>query len=240
MIIGIESFRNWFRGYEDYYVLIGGTACEILMNEIGTGFRATKDIDMVLLAESLDESFVTHFWEFVKIPGYEHRHKSIDKPIYYRFTNPKSSEYPTMIELFSRRIEGVELPNNATVMPLQIGDDIASLSAILLDDVYYSLLRSGVTILDSLPVLNAAYLIPLKAKAWLDLSERKANDMHVDSKDIKKHKNDILRLSALLSPDAVYTLPAAIMEDMRRFLHRVEDPHLFVRVASAFGLSTHL
>ena len=49
--------------------------------------------------------------------------------------------------------------------------------------------KHGVTVLD------AAYLIPFKAKAWMDLTDRKAAGEHVDSKNIKKH-NSILRTHA--------------------------------------------
>lgn len=35
MVTGLESFRRWFRGFEDQYVIIGGTACDILMAEAG-------------------------------------------------------------------------------------------------------------------------------------------------------------------------------------------------------------
>ena len=37
-----------------------------------------------------------------------------------------------------------------------------------------------------------------KAKAWLDLTERKNAGENVDSKNIRKHKNDVFRLTALL------------------------------------------
>ena len=51
MVRGIESFRDWFHDYKDQYVIIGGTACDLLMREEGLDFRATKDIDMVLIIE---------------------------------------------------------------------------------------------------------------------------------------------------------------------------------------------
>lgn len=54
MVRGIDSFRDWFRGYEDQYVIIGGTACDLLMTEEGLDFRATKDIDLVLIVEAGD------------------------------------------------------------------------------------------------------------------------------------------------------------------------------------------
>lgn len=44
MVRGIESFREWFRGYEEQYAIIGGTACDLLMTDRGLDFRATKEI----------------------------------------------------------------------------------------------------------------------------------------------------------------------------------------------------
>lgn len=31
MVPGIESFKKWFKGNEEQYAIIGGTACDILM-----------------------------------------------------------------------------------------------------------------------------------------------------------------------------------------------------------------
>ena len=54
MVTGIDSFKEWFKGSEEQYAIIGGTACDILMTEEGLDFRATKDIDLVLIIEALD------------------------------------------------------------------------------------------------------------------------------------------------------------------------------------------
>ncbi len=48
-------------------------------------------------------------------------------------------------------------------------------------------------------------LIPFKAKAWLDLKERKLNGDQVDSKNIKKHKNDVFRLALLITANGLHT-----------------------------------
>ena len=48
MVTGIDSFKEWFKGSEEQYAIIGGTACDILMTEEGLDFRATKDIDLVI------------------------------------------------------------------------------------------------------------------------------------------------------------------------------------------------
>ncbi len=49
MVTGIESFKKQFEGMENQYTIIGGTACDLLMSEAGEDFRATKDIDIVLI-----------------------------------------------------------------------------------------------------------------------------------------------------------------------------------------------
>ena len=46
-----------------------------------------------------------------------------------------------------------------------------------------------------------------KAKAWMDLTDRKAAGEHVDSKNIKKHKNDVFRLTELIDPTAKVVAP---------------------------------
>ena len=71
MVLGIESFREKFKDYTDYYTIIGGTACDILLTEADLPFRATKDIDMILIMEDNFPEFVTIFWEYIKEGGYK-------------------------------------------------------------------------------------------------------------------------------------------------------------------------
>ena len=40
-------------------------------------------------------------------------------------------------------------------------------------------------------MVGAPQLIALKARAWLDLTEREKRGEKIDSKTIKKHKNDV-------------------------------------------------
>jgi len=67
MVYGIEKFKEYFSDYTGQYVFIGGTACDILLEEIGSTFRATKDLDMVLIIEALDESFGKKFWNLSRM-----------------------------------------------------------------------------------------------------------------------------------------------------------------------------
>ena len=62
MVRGLDVFRRRFAGLEDRYVLIGGTAVDIAMDDAGLPFRATKDLDIVLHVESLDVEFARLFW----------------------------------------------------------------------------------------------------------------------------------------------------------------------------------
>ena len=223
MVTGIDRFRDWFHGYEEQYAIIGGTACDLLMSEEGMDFRATKDIDLVLIVEAITPDFGRRFWQFVQEAGYEHCNKSTGLPQFYRFSHPTSAGYPFMIELFSRRAEANALPENAVLTPLPMDDDISSLSAILLDDDYYQLVRSGTTVVDGINVLDAAYLIPFKAKAWLDLTQKKASGQSVDSKNIRKHKNDVFRLSTLLTQQAQVAVSDSVLADLRAFLTAMRD-----------------
>ena len=122
MVTGIESFKEWFKGNESQYAIIGGTACDILMTEEGLDFRATKDIDLVLIIEAVDVAFGRKFWDYVKQAGYEHCNKSSGVPQFYRFSHPTSNRYPAMIELFTRKLDAIQLPDDAVLTPLPMDE----------------------------------------------------------------------------------------------------------------------
>lgn len=90
MVKGLGRFREHFSAYSDRYVLIGGTACTLAMEEAGLDFRATKSqsLNIVLRIETLDPDFGNAFWEFIKTGGYQHRQKSTGKELFYRFYSP--------------------------------------------------------------------------------------------------------------------------------------------------------
>ena len=118
-----------------------------------------------------------------------------------------------MIEIFSRNPDFIILEDDAVLTSLLIDDEISSLSAILLNEAYYELLKTGQKMVDGIPVLSPTCLIPFKVKAWLDLKECKLNGDQVDSKNIKKHKNDVFRLALLITANG-YTLSARSIENL--------------------------
>ena len=59
MVRGLEQFKAFFSEFEDNYVIIGGTACEIHEEIYAQTPRATKDIDVILIVEALSKEFVS-------------------------------------------------------------------------------------------------------------------------------------------------------------------------------------
>ena len=79
---GLDQFRQFFAAHADQYVLIGGTAATLAMEEAGLTFRATKDLDVVLHIEALDAGFGETFWRFIEAGRYEIRQASATgKPV---------------------------------------------------------------------------------------------------------------------------------------------------------------
>lgn len=123
-----------------------------------------------------------------------------------------------MLELFSRNPDALELAENQTIVPVAKEADHHSLSAILIDDVYYEFLQSRRTEKDGVRFASVSALIPLKARAWLDLTARRERGEKVDSKDIDKHRADVFRLAATLPGEQGPETPPAVQADLSRFL----------------------
>lgn len=223
MVKGLDVFKKHFESFDGMFVVIGGTASTLVLEEGGLGFRATKDIDIVLYVEALTPEFAEAFWDFVEAGEYQNTQQSTGQRLFYRFNKPKNEAYPEMVELFSRQPDAIKLREGSRLTPIPVDEEVASLSAILMDDAYYALARDGGTIIDGMPVLGAEYLIPFKAKAWLDLSQRRDAGERVDDKDIRKHKNDVFRLYQIISLDTRIGLPTDVADDLKAFLDAMED-----------------
>lgn len=222
MIKGLEVFKRHFNPFINNYVLIGGAACMLAMEKIGLDFRATKDLDIVLCIEVLDVKFGEAVWDFIKAGNYQYRQQSTGKKLFYRFHSPKVSDYPQMLEFFSRKPDSITLVKNNNLTPIPIDEEVSSLSAILLDDDYYSLILAGKQDIDGLSALGPEYLIPMKVRAWLNLSAL-YTEGKVNQKDSRKHKNDIIRLYQLLSANIRINLPLNIKQDILKFLNELRQ-----------------
>ena len=91
--------------------------------------------------------------------------------------------------------------------------------------------------IEGIAILDAVHLIPLKVKAWSDLSEKKANGMSVDSKDVKKHKNDVYRLCTLLTPETQMEVPANIYNEVQNFIEYIKTDDIDLRQLGIRGMT---
>ena len=222
MVNGLQTFQRHFAAFQDTYLLIGGCACDIHFEAFDLPFRATKDLDIVLCVEALSDDFLRAFWQFVRQGGYETRQRGSGGRQFYRFAKPARPDYPYMLELFSRQPGGLSLAEDVHLTPIPADGDVSSLSAILLNEEYYHLLMQTRMVVNGICLASAPVLLVLKAKAWLDLSERRASGGQVDAKDIRKHRNDIARLAAVV-PTQPIPLTPAIADDMAAFLRAYAD-----------------
>ncbi len=165
MVNGLDVFARFFADDASRYVLIGGVATHLVLEQAGLPARATKDLDIVLCVEALD----------------------------------------------------------AHLTPVPFEQEVQSLSAILLDAAYYAFLHAHTMQLSGVNMVTGKALIPLKARAWLDLSARKAADAQaVDGRHIAKHRNDVLRLAQLLADGERIPVPPSITADVAQFVQAVQ------------------
>jgi hypothetical protein len=140
MVRGLKLFADYFAGYEDHYVLIGGAACDIWLSKAEFRPRATKnlDLDLVLVIEAVDSTFIARFWAFIREGGYTRSEVSDGQRRCYRFAKPIHEDFPFMLELFSRRIGLLEQSTPGSIFPVAIESSLSALSVIILDDTVYS------------------------------------------------------------------------------------------------------
>ncbi|MDF1549946.1 MAG: hypothetical protein P1P88_19120 [Bacteroidales bacterium] len=237
MVRGLDIFENHFKDFPYNYIIIGGTACDILIGQEGLNPRATKDIDIILIVEAIEPSFVQKFWDFVKEGNYERKEKDEGGRKYYRFINPENTLFPFQLELFSRNPDLIDLDVNTHLTPIPVDDDLSSLSAILLDEDYYHFLKTHSSIVDNVNIANIESLICMKARAFLDMMERKAKGEKVNERHIKKHKSDVFRLAVLLAERDVFDLPIKIKKDLQAFIDLVTKNIPDKLIFKSMGLS---
>ena len=181
---------------------------------------------MIVIVEKMTSDFAERFWQFVREGEYRpEKRKQIEgePPKYelYRFVNGKP-EYPEMIELLSRHPDILGEPKGLTIEPLPVDEDTSSLSAIIMDDDFYRFTIEHSKLTDGIRHADSAALIALKTRAYLNLLQDKANGKHVNSKDIKKHRSDVLK-SAVIMEDSQIEAPEPIVACIKEFVSSIRN-----------------
>ncbi len=237
MVRGLDNFKNYFKDYTDNYVIIGGTACDIIIEEAGFIPKATVDVDIILMVEALTSEFVEHFWRFIQLGKYKKQQKNQEKRNCYRFLEPEAENFPVQIELFSRVPDAIELNKFSYLTPIPVDEGLSSLSAILLSDEYYQFTRTNSQLNNGIHYAIPETVICLKAFAYMNNLERKEAGEDINSINISKHKYDIFRLTFLLNPNNSIDLPQGIKADLIKFANHISDdmpdPQIFKK--NGFG-----
>lgn len=219
---GVERFADAMSNCEGSYVLIGGGACSVLFDSEGDSFRATEDLDVVVIVDRNCIEFATALWAFIKSVGYEIGKTADGKCTYYRFRMPEGSrralDYPGQIELFARHPDFTLEGETSEVAPLSFDGAISSLSAIILDDGYYEFIRDSATNIGGITLLDALHIIPLKMRAHIDINRSYEEGRHCNDIDRRKHRSDVARLAGLLSSSARLELTGQMRVDAEDFL----------------------
>ncbi|MFH2143914.1 MAG: hypothetical protein ABIJ97_15930, partial [Bacteroidota bacterium] len=142
---------------------------------------------------------------------------------YYRFMKPEDMSFPAQVELFSRVPDMIKADKDMHLTPIPVGEDLSSLSAILMNEDYYHYMIDHSEEKDGVRFAKTEALICLKAKAYLEINERIKNGSTEDSRHLKKHKSDVFRLAVLLNENELFELPESIKYDMQQFFDSVKD-----------------
>ena len=189
--------------------------------------RATDDIDMILVVEKMTPEFGQRFWEFIDEGKYENLQRKRDdkEPVteLFRFLEPKNG-FPVQIELLSKYPDVLGVPTGFHLTPIPVGEEIPSLSAILLDEEYYRHTIDSSIIEEGICIANPLSLLCLKVKAFLNLTEEKKINPNVRSADIKKHRDDVFKLLAMrIDPFTPVELSATMKDEVSVFINTMEE-----------------
>lgn len=214
-----DSFLNAFKGYEDAYTIIGGTASYIILTRGNLTARATKDYDMVIHDDGRNEDFYETLLDYL-YQGKYILEELENKDNLYRFTT-NEKEYPQMIELLSRRPDFIN-DWDGPITSLSFRTE-HSLSAIMIDKVYSDFVLECTEIIEGIPILSKDGLIVLKARAWYNLYQDKMEGANISTYDLRKHLGDISRLLELYEDDTRIEMNTQIRSDMKDFLMLLEE-----------------
>ena len=248
----IAHFCDFFSEYADNYLIIGGSACSVWYSDAEPHFRGTNDMDVVLILELLNQSFLDRFKLYLQQESYQSWEKHVldesTQKVMYRFSST-DSHGPTCIELLSRKGDLLHLESDAHLSPLTHDGEYTGLSCILVHEAYYDFLRSQASSKHNCSLVSIPGLIMLKIKAYLNLHEAKRRGIHArgsdgSSRNINKHRNDIFFMLTDLraARGARISLPEQLRTDLTTFMnhyppHSEEWSNVFQNLRVRYGRS---
>ena len=222
---GLEKFKEYMSGFRSHYVVIGGLATVLTLEDRNLPARATKDVDMIIICQPEAQQYMKRFWEFIKAGGYKLWKPDDEEgthPCFYRFVKPEDRAFPAQIELFSKVPEYVEVPVDVHIVHIPMEGYTSSFSAIIMDEAYYDFAIEHSEIVGDIRILKSEALIVLKAVAYNENLRRKEAGANVDQRDIDKHKKDVYRLAYVFDGSERFEVNETIKAQMKAFISEVE------------------
>ncbi|MCE9872396.1 hypothetical protein LZ667_13490 [Hafnia alvei] len=220
-MVGMEFLSEYMKAYADEYILIGGNACALHFQKLGTDFRATADLDIVLLVESENDGFLQCLSKFLDEKKYIGKtfNGSNQGGSAYRFVLPEGKNddsLPVQIELFSKKPNYFDetQSKHLHITPIETGQGISNFSAILLDDELYEYIRGSRETVADVTTVNLNCLLGLKSIAWHGNQKLLDDGAEVSNIDVIKHPSDMLRIISVLD-DGDVEYPAFIFNSLQ-------------------------
>jgi len=208
---GLSHFEQYFKNFRDSYVVVGGFATLMLLDKQLEGHgKVTQDIDLVLLTTSSIE-MAQKIKAYVREGEYSIQKGEKDNFSYYRFLNPKITNFAKEIELFSIKDYSIILDEGQRIIPIDPEEGLYSLSAIMLDSEYFEMIKNNIDHSNQVPCTNSLATIMLKISAFYDLKSRGDDKW-------KKHRRDIIKLVLLLTGEENLTLNGRMVNDVEFFM----------------------
>ncbi|MFW7377492.1 MAG: hypothetical protein ACOH5I_01630 [Oligoflexus sp.] len=160
MVHGLNHFARYFSDLKSEYVIVGGTASTILLEDAGIKFRATKDIDLVIIATDTDK-FAEKMIQYVRDGLYQVQEKNDGSPRFYRFKKPRDPAFPVQVEIFHKKPDGIELFEGQHIIPIKAPNEDLGISAILLNREYFELIRENTNLNGMIPITSTLATIVL-------------------------------------------------------------------------------
>ena len=228
MVKGLDVFAKAFENFSNCYIVIGGTACDIILTDTDMRPRATDDIDILLILEKMTPEFGDAFWGFINEGGYKRgSRKNAEndslKYVLYSFDTPKAAAYPVKIELLSHHSDLLGDPTKYHLEPIPFENGVSHLSAIMVDDDLYNITISESEVIQGVRVATTTALICLKIKAYRNLLTDKISGKQINTGDIKKHRNDVLKLIATSAFTEEKIVSEAIINDIAWYIENISS-----------------
>ncbi|GIZ28738.1 hypothetical protein TUM12151_20620 [Morganella morganii] len=237
---GENFLTEYMQQYADDYILIGGNACVLNFENIGASFRATVDLDIVLITESTNDEFYGHLWDYISEHGYEGKvyRGSNTGGSAYRFIQPEDSRVsnvPAQIELFSRKPDYFDtaLAKRPHITPIKTGQGISNFSAILLDDEVYEFIKSSRISLKGISTVNLECLFGLKSVAWHSNQALFDDNKIKDKNTIFKHPQDMISIVNVIPEPKTTLFPTQIFGSLLHSKDCLSNPDVRAELQAA-------